>query len=496
MNLAEDKNDRNGNRRYPSGDGIPDWTYFSYEDAAAPGGMATLGWGPWDGLPPGLRAAIAGIALPADSDVEAALEICAGCEFKKGVYSAVTTPSGKATYEGEAEGVFRPDWFGVIYGRHDNPATTTVNEYDDGGPRVAFSVDFGSGTLDGTLTARLTTPLPTGGCRAGSCGTFTWLGSDAEIRNMVTTNKAIVKAGGTPYANFGEYLDDTRGQLYDLDADLRSTVYYWRGIDFVTGSERVPFDFEGYGLYGRFHGKCGSGLNGSNDICGGTNEIRDLAAAISGYINHPRFVGSYGAARCASDGTCPGFVMPDLDPVAYWGPWDDLPEGTRQAIAGLPAPESLGWPDSRLEPGGITVDGVHYAIVRAENVASTDAPHAHAGWTATWTGSVNGVVNPLLAAVLSSPQITFTADFSASTMDAGITYMRDGTRTAALDAWTGIDVSGPSFTKDGLSGTFQDVIHGFDPSWRNAKYPDHHAVLGTVTSSRVAGVYRAERQAQ
>ncbi|MXY18471.1 MAG: hypothetical protein F4162_00650 [Synechococcus sp. SB0676_bin_10] len=132
--------------------------------------------------------------------------------------------------------------------------------------------------------------------------------------------------------------------------------------------------------------------------------------------------------------------------------------------------------------------------MKQEHIPSTDAPHAHAGWSATWTGNVNGVINPKHSD-LSAPQITLTADFDAATLSAGITYLRNGARTEALDTWNGINISSPSFVQDGLTGTFQDVTHG-NPPWKNAKYPDHHTILGTVTSNHVAGIYRANRQQQ
>ena len=86
--------------------------------------------------------------------------------------------------------------------------------------------------------------------------------------------------------------------------------------------------------------------------------------------------------------------------------------------------------------------------MKQEHIPSTDAPHAHAGWSATWTGTVNGVINPKHSD-LSAPQITLTADFDAATLSAGITYLRNGARTEALD------LESPSFVQDGQRARFR-----------------------------------------
>ncbi|MXW12649.1 MAG: hypothetical protein F4Z73_07290 [Synechococcus sp. SB0668_bin_13] len=159
-------------------DGILDWQYTSYDAAEAPDGIATLGWGLWNDLSPAMQEVVAGLTLPSYAEMAAELG-------SVGTGEAIIPASGTATYEGEAVGVFRPDWFGTIYGRYDDPDTPDVNEYDDAVPCVRLTAHFDKGYIDGELTARLTTPLADGVC-GHDC--VTWLGSQTELNFMRTTN--------------------------------------------------------------------------------------------------------------------------------------------------------------------------------------------------------------------------------------------------------------------------------------------------------------------
>ena len=130
--------------------------------------------------------------------------------------------------------------------------------------------------------------------------------------------------------------------------------------------------------------------------------------------------------------------------------------------------------------------------MKGQNIPSTDAPHAHAGWSATWTGNVNGVINPSLSD-LSAPHIQFTADFAEKTMSAGITCKRGSNRTAPLDTWTGVPYT-RSFSLSVLSGTFQEVrVVNSEGQGAIVSNYDGSTILGRVQTQRIVGVYRADR---
>ncbi len=538
------------------GDGIPDWSYESYEDAqineAYPGrNFAKLGWGPWGDLPLATRQGIAGVALPTEGDIESALDICAGCEFKQGQHASSQTPSGTATYEGEAVGVFRPDLFGTVYGTRDDPGTAE-NEYDDGGPRVSLTADFDKGLIDGELTARETFPndaktkrISTPWKKLSPVQKAKVLGmSDAEIahwQKSASLSDAIAhsdKSARGPLVeieaitrdtdptdmspmqrvwrnflrthaqpdtnNLGKVLDLKLGFYEIADEMLRTPVVRWNGVRFETGTKRVPVGFEGYGLYGRFHGACSDGHNNATDGCT-PGSITDLSAAITGYINHPRFVGSYGAAKCASDGTCPGFEMPDLvpgtveDSMDSWGPWDDLPLATRQGIAGAATVTDMTGRkkhtgDNRTFwlPNGIGL--THGGPIRETWWVPTSLPSSGSATWRTHGDSFDAVINPAHSG-LSDPILTLTADLTAGTIGAGITFMESGSRTGALESWFGLTVTDGGFSGDGLTGQ----VH----NWR-LKYlqgstviQSHNtgaaAIFGTVNADRVVGTYHAQR---
>ena len=480
-------------------DGIPDYTYHSYEDAAFthPRWGAKMAWGEWGELPSDVRAAAVGIDLPSFGEIAAELGATAtGYGF--------APSAGTAIYEGEAVGVFRPDLFGTVYGTKDDPGTADKNEYDDGGPRVSLTANFEKGIIDGELTARMTAQR---------------LGFGPPVREYLIRNRGLGSGyrWHSAHSHFFECPDSTCAATYtavradsrndgdytyvhgriettvDVDEMLRTPVVRWNGVR-ITGTD----DFEGQGLYGELIATCSVG---SGDDC----IWSDATAAIRGYINHPRFVGSYGAAKCASDGTCPGFEMPDLVPgtvqsaMDSWGPWDDLPLATQQGIAGTATVADMTarkkhTGDNRTFwlPNGIGL--THGGPIRETWWVPTSLPSSG---TATWRthgDSFNAVINPAYSS-LSEPILTLTADLTAGTIGAGITFMESGSRTGALESWSGLVVTDGGFSGDGLTGQ----VH----NWR-LKYlqgstviQSHNtgaaAIFGTVNADRVVGTYQAQR---
>ena len=471
-------------------DGIPDYTYHSYEDAAFthPRWGAKMAWGEWGKLPSDVRAAVAGIDLPSLGEIAAELGATAtGYGF--------FPSSGTATYEGEAKGVFRPDLFGTVYGTRDDPSTADKNEYDDGGPRVSLTANFEKGLIDGELTARMTAqrlgfgpPVRQSlgleeGYRWHSAHSHFFECPDSTCAETYTAVRASSKNDGD-----GTYVHGRIETTVDVDEMLRTPVVRWNGIR-IAGTD----DFEGQGLYGEVIATCSSG---SGSACFWS----DATAAIRGYINHSRFVGSYGAAKCASDGTCPGFEMPDLVPGTVgsydsWGPWDDLPLATRQTIAGLSVPDADTFARS-FAPGDVYY-GTTNTSFATYNHRRVNVDASTLSGTATFSGDVIGAINPRHSD-LSSPMIELTADFDSATLNAGITYERNGVRTGALDSWTGIALTAESFAQDGLTGTFkEDSLWSGSLKFDNTvfgRYDPRNFVVGTVHTPHAAGVYRADEQ--
>ena len=493
-------------RQIANPDGILDWTYYSYEDAQVnedyPGrNLAKLGWGPWDDLPMETRGAITGIALPSYTEMAAEL----GAVGTSNGW-AVSTLTGTARYEGEAEGVFRPDLFGTVYGTKDDPSTPDKNEYDDGDPRISLTVNFDNLTIDGELTARMTAQrLGFGPPVRQSLGLdegYRWHSAHSHFFECPDSTCAETYTAVRPSSKNdgdGTYVHGRIETTVDVDEMLRTPVVRWNGVRFVYSGGHAFSSFDGQGLWGEFIATCKSG---SENTCFGHV---DSTAAIRGYINHPRFVGSYGAAKCASDGTCPGFEMPELVPGtvvhAYdsWGPWDDLPLATRQDIAGTATVADM---TARQKHTGDNrtfwlPDGTgltHGGPIRETWWVPTSLPSSG---TATWRthgDSFNAVINPAYSD-LSDPILTLTADLSAGTIGAGITFMQSGTRTEALESWSGLTVTDGGFSGDGLTGQ----VH----NWR-LKYlqgstviQSHNtgaaAIFGTVNTERVVGTYHADR---
>ena len=476
-------------------DGIPDYTYHSYEDAAFthPRWGAKMAWGEWGELSSDVRAAVAGIDLPSFGEIAAELGATA---TGYGYFPS----AGTATYEGEAVGVFRPDLFGTVYGTKDDPSTSDKNEYDDGGPRISLTVDFGKMLIDGELTARMTAQrLGFGPPVRQSLGLekgYRWHSAHShffECPNSTCAESYTAVRADSRNDGDGTYVHGRIETTVDVDEMLRTPVVRWNGIR-ITGTD----DFEGQGLYGEVIATCSSG---SGDAC----IWSDATAAIRGYINHPRFVGSYGATKCASDGTCPGFEMPELVPGTVvssydsWGPWDDLPLATRQGIAGTATVADMTGRqkhtgDNRtfwLPDGtGLT----HGGPIRETWWVPTSLPSSGSATWKTHGDSFNAVINPAYSG-LSDPILTLTADLAAGTIGGGITFMESGSRTAALESWSGLSVTDGGFSGDGLTGQ----VH----NWR-LKYlqgstviQSHNtgaaAIFGTVNTERVVGTYHADR---
>ena len=481
-------------RQIANPDGILDWTYYSYEDAQVnedyPGrNFAKLGWGLWGDLPLATREAITGIALPSHTEMAAELGATG-----TGNGWAVSSLTGTARYEGEAEGVFRPDLFGTIYGTRDDPSTADKNEYDDGEPRVSLTADFDKGLIDGELTARMTAQtLGFGPPVRQSLGLekgYRWHSAHShffECPNSTCAESYTAVRADSRNDGDGTYVHGRIETTVDVDEMLRTPVVRWNGVRFVDSGAFSSFD--GQGLWGDFIATCKSG---SDITCFGH---ADSTAAIRGYINHPRFVGSYGAAKCASDGTCPGFEMPDLVPGTVvdsydsWGPWDDLPLATRQGIADIPETGTLLWKDADLPWSGLSND-------KTTHVASSNAPTAHQShWSAHWRGTVNGVVNPSLTG-LENPKIQFTADFSNMQMTAGIYY--NGQWDTAHETWEGIPLDSASFDQDGLTGQWYDArVRWFTQNGQVVtpyqQTEPHYSIAGEVQTENVVGTYRADR---
>ena len=279
------------NTRNP--DGIPDWTYYSYEDAQVnadyPGrDFATLGWGPWDDLPQDVQTAVNGISLPTSTELAEAL----GTTHVQASYSYNRV--GTATYEGDVKGVIRPDLFGTIYGTKDKPGTLE-NEYDDGGPRIRLVADFDAGQLDGELTARMTAQrLGFGPPVKQSLGIdegHRWHSAHShffECPNSICAASYTAVRADSRNDGDGTYVHGRIETTVSPDAMLRTPVVRWNGIDLENLGT-----FEGQGLYGEFIATCTT----STHCTSFNNTLIDPAAAIAGYINHPRFVGSYLAPK-------------------------------------------------------------------------------------------------------------------------------------------------------------------------------------------------------
>ncbi|MYG63970.1 MAG: hypothetical protein F4099_08295 [Synechococcus sp. SB0673_bin_10] len=260
--------------------------------------------------------------------METALGICDGCAYAGFLH----TSTGTATYKGDAQGIFRLDLFGTIYGNKDDPTTLTIDEYGYGGPRISLTLNFDKNYLDEELTAR----RPAGDIRSVPSGNLTH--APTFVMEYHATNQALEQTNQPTNPTFGDYADDATS----LDAEMREVVVRWNGVPLsATGNQ----SFEGQGLSGIVYATC---ANGNNASCASQNVV-DPASPIAGYINHPRFFGTYGAARCSGN-TCPGFDLPAVPESAQnpslrprsWGPWDDLPLATQQAIAAIPDPQSLG----------------------------------------------------------------------------------------------------------------------------------------------------------
>ena len=227
-----------------------------------------LGWGPWDDLPEDTKQAITAISVPSDESAKTKL----GYNTVSSAGNISAGHTGTATYRGNAEGVFRPDLFGVVYGNKDNP-NTGLNEYDDGGPRIELTVNFDKNYLNGKLSARRPANDISGHPPS--------LRIQAP-RYINEYNDASDKAN---FDNFGDYADAHD----DLDNKMRSVVVYWNGIklDIIDRNGNRANHFEGQGLYGEFVNTCKTNCGTDHDAVGG----------VRGIINHPRFVGSYIAPK-------------------------------------------------------------------------------------------------------------------------------------------------------------------------------------------------------
>ncbi len=563
--LEEDLYDHQGNL---VADGIPDWEYISYYDAASQHGLAKQSWGPWDSLDRTTQKAIAGIIKPTDEDIESVLGICAGCETEGFVFPPANNPNnfntGTATYKGNAEGVFRPDLFGVIYGTKDDPNTKNIYEQDDGGPRVELTVNFDTSSLDGNLSARrpftdirrttdnlvpYEAPVLDANGQAiikldehnqpmtyqitdanGNTITLPVLETETKYRNQPISKTYLddyknaylrlysdaisaelsrlweaYKANNSPEVWAGQltnfenmHRDQVRKELNlnygdladhneDLDKELRSAVVRWNGIKIGKSGE-----FEGQGLYGEISAQCSNNNYANSNACA-TADLVDPSKVITGYINHPRFVGSYGATKC-NGSNCPGFAMPDLEPVVdmnSWGPWDDLPQATRQSIVDLPTPDSL---VMYREPGwGWSLPGNPLT----SHLASPPIPTTG---TARWRGTVHGVRNPN-STPMTNPKIQLNADFSNATLSAGIYYHAQQHGHQWVDSeigerWNNIPLTGTSFDHEGLTGQMYRLHIRYGQNGEQSVFPAgyrHHSIIGTINHPDIVGVYRADK---
>ncbi|MYA96826.1 MAG: hypothetical protein F4X91_10520 [Nitrospinae bacterium] len=101
---------------------------------------------------------------------------------------------------------------------------------------------------------------------------------------------------------------------------------------------------------------------------------------------------------------------------------------------------------------------------------------------------------------LSDPQLALTADFAAAEMSGQIGYLRNGAREN-LDQWSGLAIDGGgAFSGDGINGTVVREEFRVCSNWQRTNQigaPRHWrgiAVVGTVTTEDVTGVYHAEKQ--
>ena len=482
--------------------------YFSYTDGA----MGRKRWGPWEGLSPEVQQAVTDIGLPPWGS---AIDPLASLVYRdSSSENWWKQGGGTATYTGDARGMIRPDLQGVYYGTRDDPNTLLDNEFDDGGARIRLILDLDRNLVDAELSLRLSAS----GTDYAREQRYTRNGKTGAqvLTEYRASNHALRKFNQEPYATFGDFIDaaTTPGQNgLTLDEEMRVVTDRWYGLG-LTGNGT----FEGDGLSGAVWATCGqtshlTGCSGLKKDGGGASDPR---SHVTGHINRGMFVGHYVAARC-DGGACPGYELPvgpdpdkvEVDSYDSWGPWDDLPLATRQGIVGLPDLPSLteintfdraksdkvklaqfiSWPTPA------TVQGDAYAYAR-ELTLTTDVPTA--GGSATYTGDVDGVINPAHSD-LSSPQIELTADFDTASLDAGVSYMRSSDdQRVTLDTWAGLQIESGAFDRAGLAGALHDgwlsTINGQRVFGWNVHVPVA-AIVGRVQSQHVVGVYAAGRSA-
>lgn len=233
------------------------------------------------------------------------------------------------------------------------------------------------------------------------------------------------------------------------DRDRRSTLDRWYGIDLT---DDPAAGFEDDGLEGRVH----VSDSGRQFIAGRVvrGRIIGVFSARGAPANTDYSIfGDRPWAEFASD-----FTSPDVD-------------AGRMSVA----PAAYRWHQLDHTTGGGT--------------RKVFAEYRLTG-TASFEGAISGAINPASAKSadnplgLHSPMIKLSVNLADSTMGAGISYAsraQDGTgldRRSTLDNITGIDVSGPQFSKDGISGGF----HGGATS-----------VKGVVERERIIGTFDAGR---
>ena len=175
-----------------------------------------------------------------------------------------------------------------------------------------------------------------------------------------------------------------------------------------------------------------------------------------------------------------GTEWADYNPVT-WGPWEDQDEDGKKY-----------W-DYRLN--GVPIP----AAPLDDNQVAIAATGSNPTVTATWTGDVDGVVQPVDANRLLNPEIEFRfnsdkANYLAAEVRYDI-YEEDGVtllaEDARLDVWNfvpikngrigfgGIFTTLPDWEYDGLTGQFYGS--------------GHETIVGTVNRPRLVGTYQAEK---